>query len=192
MFAYEGAVYALIASGVGSVLGVGLGWVMVEAIGAAFGRFGGPGEFNVAFAFEPKSVAIAFLMGMVLTFLIVLVASWRVSRLNIVRAIRDIAEPEGKRSLKGWLLAGATPAVGIFALWRGLGAENLALYMLGTSFVIVGVALVARRLWVPDRAAFTAAGIGLLSCGCCLPPSSRGSRRTGCRRAWRCSLSPGS
>ncbi|CAA9521306.1 MAG: hypothetical protein AVDCRST_MAG05-3630, partial [uncultured Rubrobacteraceae bacterium] len=165
MFAYEGALYALIASAVGSVLGVGVGWAMVKVIGAAVRRFdGGPGgEFDVAFAFEPKSVAIAFLMGMVLTFLIVLIASWRVSRLNIIRAIRDIPEPESNRtSVKGWLLAVATAVVGALMFLQGSEVRSMGLYMLGSSLVIVGAALVARRLRVPDRAAFTAAGTGLL------------------------------
>jgi putative ABC transport system permease protein len=164
MFAYEGALYALIASAVGSVLGVGVGWAMVKVIAAAIGTFDDlGGEFNIAFAFEPKSVAMAFMMGMVLTFLIVLVASWRVSRLNIIRAIRDIPEPESKRgSVKGWIVAVATPIVGALMFWQGFRIENMALFMLGSSLGIVGLALVARRLWVPDRVAFTVAGAGLL------------------------------
>lgn len=164
MFAYEGAIYALIASAVGSVLGVGVGWAMVKVIGVAFAGFEeAGGQFEVAFAFAPKSILLAFTLGMVLTFLIVLVASWRVSRLNIIRAIRDIPEPESRRSsVKGWLLALATPAVGALAFWQGIETESMGLYMLGSSLGIVGVALVARRLGLPDRAAFTASGTGLL------------------------------
>src|SRR5215212_536621 len=59
-FAFEGALYALVASALGSLAGVGVGWVMVR------------------------------------TFAVVLVSSWRVSRLNVVRAIRDIPEPDKK------------------------------------------------------------------------------------------------
>jgi putative ABC transport system permease protein len=165
MFAFEGAIYALIASAVGSVAGVGVGWAMVKVIEAAISRFDGlgGGEFDIAFAFEPKSVALAFLMGMVLTFFIVLISSWRVSRLNVIRAIRDIPEPESRRnSVRGWLLAAATPVVGAPSFWQGFEAEQMGLYMLGSSLVIVGAALVARRLRVPDRVAFTIAGAGLL------------------------------
>ena len=174
MFAYEGALYALIASAVGSVLGVGVGWAMVKVIAAAVGTFDAfdlGGEFNIAFAFEPKSVAMAFMMGMVLTFLIVLIASWRVSRLNIIRAIRDIPEPESKRgSVKGWIVAVATPIAGALIVWQGFRIENMTLFMLGISLVIVGFALIARRLRVPDRVAFTVAGAGLLV-GWLLPAS---------------------
>ncbi len=174
MFAYEGALYALIASAVGSVLGVGVGWAMVKVIAAAVGTFDAfdlGGEFNIAFAFEPKSVAMAFMMGMVLTFLIVLIASWRVSRLNIIRAIRDIPEPESRRgSVKGWIVAVATPIAGALIVWQGFRIENMTLFMLGISLVIVGFALIARRLRVPDRVAFTVAGAGLLV-GWLLPAS---------------------
>ena len=172
MFAYEGALYALIASAVGSVLGVGVGWAMVKVIAAAIGTFDDlGGEFNIAFAFEPKSVAMAFMMGMVLTFLIVLIASWRVSRLNIIRAIRDIPEPESRRnSVKGWIVAVATPIAGALIVWQGFRIENMTLFMLGISLVIVGFALIARRLRVPDRVAFTVAGAGLLV-GWLLPAS---------------------
>jgi putative ABC transport system permease protein len=163
MFAFEGALYALVASALGSVLGIGVGWVMVRAIGQAFAQFDEFG-FEVAFATSPENVVIAFTLGMVLTFLIVLVSSWRVSRLNVIRAIRDIPEPDKRgRTVKGALLAVATPIAGALAVWRGLEDEQLGLYMLGLSLLIVGAALVARIFRLPDRAAFSLAGLGLLA-----------------------------
>src|SRR3712207_8858701 len=82
MFAYEGALYALISSGIGSLLGVGVGWAMVGVIGEAFAPFEEYG-LEISFASKPENVAIAFCLGMVLTFLVVLISSWRVSRLNV-------------------------------------------------------------------------------------------------------------
>jgi putative ABC transport system permease protein len=162
MFAFEGALYALVASALGSVLGVGVGWVMVRAIGQAFAQFDDFG-FEVAFATSPQNVVVAFTLGMVLTFLIVLVSSWRVSRLNVIRAIRDIPEPDKQgRTVKGAILALLTPIAGVLAVWQGLEAEQLGLYMLGLSLLIVGAALVARIFRLPDRVAFSLAGLGLL------------------------------
>src|ERR671910_72794 len=86
-FAFEGALYALAASAIGSVAGVGVGWVMVRLVGR--GLAGGEGDFRIAFASSPENVVLAFCMGMVLTFAVVLISSWRVSRLNVVRAVRD-------------------------------------------------------------------------------------------------------
>ena len=91
-FAFEGALYALVASAVGSVAGVGVGWVMVRLLGKGFA--GGSEDFRIVFATSPQNVVLAFCMGMVLTFAVVLLSSWRVSRLNVVRAIRDIPEPD--------------------------------------------------------------------------------------------------
>jgi len=159
MFAFEGALYALLASAIGSVAGVGVGWLMVRVIGKAFAGSG----FTVRFATSPENVVIAFCLGMVLTFVVVLISSWRVSRLNVVRAIRDIPEPDRKgRSVKGVLLALATPLAGAGLVWQGLQVEQTGLYMLGLSLIIVGAALVARVLRVPERISFTVAGLLLL------------------------------
>jgi putative ABC transport system permease protein len=159
MFAFEGALYALLASAIGSVAGVGVGWLMVRVIGRAFAGSG----FEISFATSPENVVIAFCLGMVLTFAVVLISSWRVSRLNVVRAIRDIPEPDSKgRSLKGVLLALATPLAGAGLVWQGLQIEQTGLYMLGLSLIIVGAALVARVLRVPERISFTVAGMLLL------------------------------
>ena len=159
MFAFEGAMYAVIASAIGSVLGVGVGWMMVRVLGEAFAGQG----FDIRFATSPENVVIAFCLGMVLTFAVVLISSWRVSRLNVVRAIRDIPEPDRKgRSLKGVLLALTTPVAGALLTVQGLGTEQTGLYMLGLSLLIVGAALIARVLRLPERIAFTAAGALLL------------------------------
>ena len=159
MFAFEGALYALLASALGSIAGVGVGWLMVRVIGEAFAGSG----FTISFATKPQNVVIAFCLGMVLTFAVVLISSWRVSRLNVVRAIRDIPEPDKKgRSVRGVLLAIATPLAGAGLLWQGLRVDQTGFYMLGISLVIVGVALLARVLRVPERISFTVAGILLL------------------------------
>jgi putative ABC transport system permease protein len=159
MFAFEGALYALLASALGSIAGVGVGWLMVRVIGEAFAGSG----FTISFATRPQNVVIAFCLGMVLTFAVVLISSWRVSRLNVVRAIRDIPEPDKKgRSLRGVLLAVATPLAGAGLVWQGLQVDQTGLYMLGISLVIVGAALLARVLRVPERISFTLAGILLL------------------------------
>jgi putative ABC transport system permease protein len=161
-FAFEGALYALLASAVGSVAGVGVGWVMVRLLGKGFA--GGSEDFRIAFATSPENVVLAFCMGMVLTFIVVLISSWRVSRLNIVRALRDIPEPdERRRSLWGVIVAVLTPIVGAIASWQGLATETMAFYLGGLSLMLIGLALVARVLGLPDRVAFTASGLILLA-----------------------------
>jgi len=52
MFAFEGALYALLAS----VAGVGVGWLIVRVIGKAFAGSG----FEISFATSPENVVMAF------------------------------------------------------------------------------------------------------------------------------------
>src|SRR4028118_859766 len=160
MFAFEGAMYAVIASAIGSVLGVGVGWLMVRVLGEAFAGQG----FDIRFATSPENIVIAFCLGMVLTFAVVLISSWRVSRLNVVRAIRDIPEPDSRgRTVKGVLLALLTPVVGAVLVLQGLRAGRLGLSRPGLSLAVVGAALIARVLRAPERIAFTVAGVILLA-----------------------------
>ena len=47
----------------------------------------------------PRSLIISYSLGVVLTFLTVTFSSWRVSQINIVRAIRDIPEPPPQKPM---------------------------------------------------------------------------------------------
>src|SRR5215218_2898676 len=161
-FVFEGALYALAASTMGSVAGVGVGWIMVRLLGKGFA--GGEGDFKITFASSPENVVLAFCMGMVLTFAVVLISSWRVSRLNVVRAIRDLPEPERRgRTVWSVLVAVLTPIAGAVAFWQGFATETMAFYLGGISLVLIGAALLARVLGLPDRVAFTASGLILLA-----------------------------
>ena len=161
-FAFEGSIYALLAGAVGSVVGVGVGWIMVRFLGE--GLAGGSEGFRIAFAASPQNVVLAFCMGMVLTFAVVLVSSWRVSRLNVVRAIRDIPEPDKKgRTVWGVIVAIVLPLAGASAFWQGLATDTMAFYLGGISLVVIGAALLARVLGLPDRIAFTTSGLVLLA-----------------------------
>ncbi len=128
MFTFEGTLYALVASAVGSVLGVGVGWLMVWVMGRAFSQFRDDFALDIAFAANPANIIIAFTLGMVLTFAVVLISAWRVSCMNVVRAIRDIPEPDKKgRTVWGVLLALLTLLSGGVATWQGLGNEEMGL-----------------------------------------------------------------
>jgi putative ABC transport system permease protein len=154
-FVFEGTLYALAASTMGSVAGVGVGWVMVRLLGKEFA--GGEGDLRIAFASSPENVVLAFCMGMVLTFAVVLISSWRVSRLNVVRAIRDLPEPDRKgRTVWGVLVAVSLLLAGSVAFWQGFATETMAFYL-------GGISLVARVLGLPDRVAFTVSGLVLLA-----------------------------
>ena len=135
MFAFEGRSTPC-SRALRSVAGVGVGWLMVRVIGKAFAGSG----FEISFATSPENVLIAFCLGMVLTFAVVLISSWRVSRLNVVRAMRDIPEPDKKgRSVKAYS-SPRDPARRGGPPLAGSPVEQMGLYMLGLSLIIVGAA----------------------------------------------------
>src|SRR3989442_15151142 len=74
------------------------------------------GDVVVTFHFDPTSVLTAFVAGTALTWVTILLASWRVSRLNIVRAIRDLPEPETQERSRDVLVAGILVPLGGIAL----------------------------------------------------------------------------
>jgi putative ABC transport system permease protein len=89
MFVFEGAAYDLMAAGVGVALGVVVGLVIAFTLGRAFAGMG--------LAIRPyvtlNSLLVSYSLGMLVTFATVLFSANRVSRLNIVSAIRDLPEP---------------------------------------------------------------------------------------------------
>jgi putative ABC transport system permease protein len=139
-FALEGTFYAFTAAALGAVAGLGLGWVMIWV----FDKVVPHGNVPVTFHFENGSVLLAFVAGAALTWVSILLASWRVSRLNIVRAIRDIPEP-GTRA-RSWALAavGLLATVGGTALaWWGSTADTGLGKIPGPPAAALGLALVA-------------------------------------------------
>src|SRR3989475_437434 len=157
-FALEGTFYAVVAAALGALGGLGLGYVMVYF----FDKVVPHGEVVVTFHFDPTSVVTAFVAGTALTWITILVASWRVSRLNIVRAIRDLPEPSTRERSRETLIAGALIAFAgaILTAW-GFAANTGMGKIPGPPVLAIGIGIAAAsRGWA--RAALTlAAGFNL-------------------------------
>ncbi len=159
-FLFEGAAYDLIAAAVGALLGLGVAFVMVAALAAAFGDQTG---LDIQHYVNPESVVVGYSLGVLLTFLVVTFSAWRVSRLNIVSAIRSLPEQVTGPRRRSRVLLGALAIVGggLIAM-GGLSAKQASAFYLGLSLMIIGLVPVLRLLRLPERAAFTAAGLGLV------------------------------
>jgi putative ABC transport system permease protein len=166
-FAVEGLAYDLVASLVGLMLGVGIGALVLRLIQNVLDRF----DVTVHGHMSGGAVLLSFAIGALVTFLAVLAAAWKVSRVNVIAAIHGLPEPEVRRRarfqagtlLRGLLLlAGAAAGIGLVALRPG-GATGLAagasLLVLAVAFTIRAtlVALGARAAMV-DRLVATTAG----------------------------------
>jgi putative ABC transport system permease protein len=93
MFVYEGAAYDLVAALVGTLLGAGVGLATVGVMAARMTDIADLSVFQLHHRIEPRSMIVAFCLGLLMTFLTVTISAWRVSRLNIVTAIRDLPPP---------------------------------------------------------------------------------------------------
>ena len=158
-FLFEGVVYSLIAAGVGTIIGLGIGYALVWGMLSNFGEVGA-----VNFYYQGSSLLIAFSGGALITIATVAVASWRVSNLNIVRAIRSIEEPVmPKGTTRGVIMGGVLAGLGALLSLGGFSGDgNAVLQVLGPNAMVIGLTLVMRR-WTRQGTAYTLGGLGVLT-----------------------------
>ncbi len=89
MFLFEGAIYDVLSSIVGLASGIGIGALLVVFLGPVLVRF----NFPLKLTFQPRSLIIAYCLGVIFTFCSVAISSWLVSRMTVVEAMRDLPEP---------------------------------------------------------------------------------------------------
>ena len=166
-FVAEGASYALAAG----LVGVTLGAAAAYAIGAAVRPLLGellPIEPHVTL----QSMVVAYCLGITVTFLAVVVASVRISRLNVVAAIRDIPDVTRLTRNRRVVVLGVILLVaGSLAVIGGQLGRNLFPFYLGMSLLPFGVALTLRFAGVRSRPLFTAVGVYLMAIWL-LPPAT--------------------
>lgn len=158
MFMSEGMGYNLLSAAVGVMLGVLVSLLLTGVMAAVFSEFDISVEPNVT----PRSLIISYSLGVVMTFLTVVFASWRASNLNIVRAIRDLPEPESRPGWRTLLSAIFLVLFGAFLMFTGVSVGQLFPYALGFSLVMFAVAIGGRYARLPERPLFTATGLILL------------------------------
>jgi len=157
-FLLEGSAFAFAAAALGSLVGLALGAVMVYFFGILVPLQEG---IRVEFYFDPASLLLAFAAGTVMTFLSVALAAWRISRLNVVRAVRDLREPEGHHASL-FLGAGAVLTVlGVAGVTYGFVNDYSLGKVAGIPLLALGLAVAASR-WVPARWPVTIAGLANL------------------------------
>src|SRR5690606_13850535 len=121
--------YNLGSAAIGALLGLGVAWLLVTVMGNIFGEVG----LAIAFHFNWQGFLIAYSLGVVLTFATVAYSSWRSANLNIVRAIRDLPEPQPFRGSHNSIpaLLRSAVAVGWYLVWL----------LMATLWVVAGIAL---------------------------------------------------
>ena len=169
-FLAEGMGYDLGAAIVGMVAGIFVTFGMVALINA-FAEEGLGLELRTSLT--PRSLIVAFCLGVISTFLVIFLAAIRASRLNIVAAIRDLPEPivtnpeaatwRGyARAVLNAAVAGGAIAVSVFALYRL--PDFAGLFSIALLFGLVGpYVYVLRRhnFGAPTRERIAGQGVPL-------------------------------
>jgi putative ABC transport system permease protein len=149
-FAIEGAFYAVVASVLGAVAGLGVGWLVAVV---ARPIFGADEASSFPLVIEPMSLAIGAGTGLVISLITIWVTSLRIARLNIIRAIRDLPEPKITRARMRTMVLGAVGiVVGAAAASLGYLDENPIALVLGVPVMAFSAAPLLRRL-LPERPA---------------------------------------
>ncbi len=160
LFTYEGWMYASLASVIGTLAGLLLAYMLILAATAVIDQ--GGLQIDRYFTFTPLSLALAYLVGFTLTLATVYLVTLRISKLNIVRAVRNIPEPPRPRNDRGLMRLGiALLALGAAITLVGMDQESLAAAQSGLSLATLSVGLLLRK-FTGDRIAWTVAGAATL------------------------------
>jgi putative ABC transport system permease protein len=157
-FIIEGTVYALVASLLGILVGIGVGRAVVVVAAQIFQNFSADqgGGLNLAFHVTPISVVNGFATGFLIALLTVALTSIRISRINIIAAIRDLPNEGGRRLKRRWVVA-ATLAAALFAALSAqavAGNQGVGSYLFPALAVLALCPLLVRS---PPSAGCTAA-----------------------------------
>ena len=110
MFLLRGRGLRPAAAAVGACSASAVAYGMVLVMASAFGSLGG---ITISYSVKPASLIVGYAIGVLLTLVVVSVSAWRVSRMNIVTAIRDLPEPPVEKARRRrWLLGIAGLALG--------------------------------------------------------------------------------
>lgn len=145
-FAIEGAIYAVVAAVAGGLVGIVIGRG-ISAVAAALMRRGDDnGAIEMVFTVKPSSVIVAMLAGIVISMLTIWGTSIRIGRLNIIRAIREQAEPpRDRRSRRALVLSVLGIVLGVLMLQAGIGGRSAPPTSLGPAIALFSSMVLLRR-----------------------------------------------
>lgn len=115
-FGLEGAGYALAASVPGVLLGLGVGWAVALVSAQIFRSWSADGTgLSIRYAVTPTSILNGIALGLVIALATIVAASIRISRFNVIAAIRDLPSSPTARLRRITLVASIALAI-LFAL----------------------------------------------------------------------------
>ncbi|MFI8454638.1 FtsX-like permease family protein [Kitasatospora sp. NPDC085464] len=157
-FTLEGAVYALAATVPGVAIGVGVGWGVALVAARIFrGWSADGGGLSIVFAVTPTSLLNGAAIGLVIALTAIAATSTRISRFNVIAAIREQPAETGRGPRRRLLvvstaLAALCAVAAVPAIARSQAEQTYLLPALAVALAVPA----ARRAW-PRRAVVSAA-----------------------------------
>ena len=150
-FATEGWLYSLAASLLGALLGIGVGRVIAWRADSILTSGDEQFSLSLTFTFDWSTVATGFAIGLIISLITIVTTSARVSRLNIIAAIRDLPAVRRRRLRSRFAILGVVVVV-LGAAWTGVAVASKEGYgvMIGPIIAAGGTGLVLGR-WLPPR-----------------------------------------
>ena len=158
-FVLEGAMYAVVAAALGTVAGIGVGRAVASLAARAFSGWSADGSgLDIAFSVSRTSLINGFAMGLLIALATVLLTSIRISRLNVIAAIRDLPPETGRRTRRLWVAVSTIVAVLLAAasipvVASGRGAPTYLVPALAVLFAVPLLRRLASPRWVYTGAA---------------------------------------
>ncbi|MGI9596992.1 MAG: FtsX-like permease family protein, partial [Acidimicrobiales bacterium] len=155
-FAMEGAVYGILAAVAGVVVGIGVAAAVMSLAGDLFDT----SDITIRLDVVPSSLVSGAVIGLMVSQVTVLVTSWRITRLNIVRAIRELPEPKTARGSRRRLVMGAIGLTVGVVLYLVAGTNPVVAMSAPVIALVSLVPLVDR--FIPRRIAVVVTGSAAL------------------------------
>lgn len=160
MYMFEGLAYDLVAAAAGVLAGLGVAYLMILSLSSWLESVS---DISISFTVKTASIALAYSIGVLLTLLVVGYSARRVSRMNIVSAIRGLPDPAATKGRKRrWLWPSVGIVLGLLFVWAGIQAEDAVALGVGVSALVLSAVPILSHAGVPDRPLRTAAGLALV------------------------------
>jgi putative ABC transport system permease protein len=155
-FMIEGTIYAVVSALLGIAVGLAIGRAVVVVAARIYGSY--DAGFTTAFHVTRTSIVNGVAMGFLIAFATVTLTSIRISRVNIIAAIRDLSNEGGRRLRRRWLavssLAAAVfAAASVAAIASSQGAGTYLYPALAVLAVCPLAVRIAPKRWVYSAAA---------------------------------------
>jgi putative ABC transport system permease protein len=152
--ATEGWIYAVLASTLGALLGIGFGRLIAWRADQILSGGREVNALHLTFTFDWSTVLTGFAVGLAVSTVTILLASVRIARVNIIQAIRDISVPARARPRRRMVWMGSVAVVfGVLFTFVGFSSTNPYGVMAGPMLVMIGVAPWLARHF-PARAVY--------------------------------------